>query len=486
MGANEILDMKRQLLAHGLHPGAVGQAVEEMSKALETTSYDTATAYTGGRALQFEFLDNTMKNAIITSDEFTLTKALYTIPGLKRDIKTTEYKSVRKNAFGNYGAAIDEGGVSQVTQSDYERLSTLVKTISTKRGTTLHAKIADMIQDPEQVEYSDGALVVNSTREIWGFWGNKSIVPQQFDGFDAFLNKTTVPNNIFDIRGATIDSSTGEAALTKLGPKSMRYGKDSQGRKAPGRPTHAFLTPDILGDVQDLLRDRERYGVAEREDLGTINPKVYRSVNTPYGMYSLIDNIFMNYYEDPIEDEGDKLGSAPTLGTILTPADASSLFGASDAGDYYYQVQAVNAYGRGGIVTSAAVTVASGDKVTIPIVDGVKKGTGYYVYRSKKDAADSTECKFIGMIARDSSGTTTFTDLNEKLPGTQDVYIMNLDAKYQALQYVNFIEMMRFNLYSSNEPIYPFLVLCSGAMVMDIPQRHARITNVSPKDLGWY
>lgn len=479
-----INDLRNNLRLAGYSDYAINGAVDELSKALETTSSDLATAYTGGRALQHEYLDSTMKSNLYASEEFTFTKKLYQ-SGLKLNLKTTEYKSLRKNSYGGLGGVTDENDISDVTNSDFERLSTLCKTWSTKRGVTLHSKMAENVVDPEAQEQLDGSYVVNARREITFWYGDKSVVSAECDGLASFISLDNTPNNVIDIRGEKISSTNGWEALTKTAPSRVRKIKTPEGDLYTSRATDIWCDTIVLSDIQDQLKEVERYIAGSIQTNATVNPIIYRNVNSPFGVMNINENIFMDFYEEV----GAEIGGpgAPTGIVVTTPADGTgrTQFAAGDAGSYYYKIQSINKKGRGGIVASASTAVAAADKVSI-VIDNVNDAEGYHIYRSKKDASDASDCRLIARIGKSSGTTTTFTDWNDKLPGTKRVYVLSMSPTRKAIQYASFIELLKFMLYSTNEAAYPFLMLASGALVVDLPQAHAVIENVSPSDLGWY
>jgi len=77
-------------------------------------------------------------------------------------------------------------------------------------------------------------------------------------------------------------------------------------------------------------------------------------------------------------------------------------------------------------------------------------------------------------------------DENSYLPGTSSVYILNLNPVYNAIEWVQFLPMMKFDLYPTNAAVYPFLMLLFGALALKKPNQHIRIKNVSPSTLGWF
>jgi hypothetical protein len=148
----------------------------------------------------------------------------------------------------------------------------------------------------------------------------------------------------------------------------------------------------------------------------------------------------------------------------------------------------VNKYGDGVASAEAVVTgVAAGEGVTILITQGATKATGFKVYRSKKGGSSGAEVRYAySVAAAASNGVTTTVDINTDLPGTSSAYILTLDPMYDAIQFCQFLPMMKFDLYPTAAAVQPFLMLLFGALALKKSVQHVRIRNLSPSKLGWF
>jgi len=72
------------------------------------------------------------------------------------------------------------------------------------------------------------------------------------------------------------------------------------------------------------------------------------------------------------------------------------------------------------------------------------------------------------------------------MPGTSDVFLLNLAGLYDAIEWEQFLPMMKFDLYPTNAAVYPFLMLLFGALAVKKTEQQVIIRNVSPSDLGWF
>jgi len=108
------------------------------------------------------------------------------------------------------------------------------------------------------------------------------------------------------------------------------------------------------------------------------------------------------------------------------------------------------------------------------------------LFRSKKDAADSSDLRFIGYFAWATGTGDTFIDTNSDLPGTSDGYLLTMGQIYNAIEWEQFLPLMKFDLYPTNAAVYPFLMLLFGFLALKKPVQHIRIKNISPSGLGWF
>ena len=118
------------------------------------------------------------------------------------------------------------------------------------------------------------------------------------------------------------------------------------------------------------------------------------------------------------------------------------------------------------------------------MADGATAGTGFNLYRSKK-GGPVADAKFVKTVPR-TGATTVITDFNAELPGCSHGIILTMDQVYDAIEWFQFLPLMKFDLYPTNQAVYPFLMLLFGALALKKPEQHAYIRNISPASLGWF
>lgn len=441
-------------------------ALQELSKALVAGDGVDAGSFTGGRALIPESLENTLVNVLWTQDEARLFQRIK-----KKPIPSPVHQWDKRTGVGNAdGAWVPETGESQEANQTIARVYETSKYLQTLRKASLQATLSNMIEDALTVEQNAGALWVIQQVEKALFYGNDLVFPEQPKGI-----KQQATTNVLDARGATASGSVVEKLINE-GARGIRdfYGKGSL----------LLSSTMIHSDLQNLIRDRVRFQAGQ--DMGTA---IFNQYPTPFGQLELLDDVFIK--ERGIAVPSSIVNLRPAQVTINSVAQSAgtSKFSESDLGTYYYKVAAVNRYGEGLASAEASIAVnAAGNTVDFNVsVTPDPSITAYAVYRSKKGAANGNDARFMGYFTAYEDGVNdTFSESNEDLPGTSDIFILTMGEIYDAIEWFQFLPLMKFDLYPTNAAVYPFLMLLFGAMALKKEEQHAYIKNVSPADLGWY
>lgn len=449
---------------------ANAETLEALTKALTAGGGVDAGAFTGGRALTPESLDNVLVNVLHTQDEARLFMRLK-----KQPVKSVVHQWNYRNEVGaDDGGWVAEGGVAPEADQAIERRFTTAKYLQTKRTVTLQAAQSNMIEDAIAIEQEAGALWMVRNVEKALFGGNSTNNSLEPDGLTA---QVTGSDNVIDLRGKDATSVEFENAMNEAARVIRDYF---------GVPTDIFSSTMVMQDVQTLLRDRIRFGTGN-----TLGSAVFKEYPTPFGSMSLIDDVFIKEGGVPRLSalSGIPGGTTPlALGSLTSPVDATALFGAADAGDYVYDIEPINAKGAGVVDEGVITGVAEGDQVLIAITTpAVPAATAHKVYRSKIGGV-TTDTKYYAFtvsaaqIVIDSG----IIDRNWYLPGTSEVYTLNMNPAYNAIEWVQFLPLMKFDLYPTDAAIYPFLMLLYGSLAVKKPEQHVRIINVAPSTLDWF
>lgn len=439
------------------------ETLQYLSKALTAGSGVDAASFTGGRALIPESLDTTLVNILHSQEDAVLFKKLK-----KQPIPSPVHQwDTRSEVGADDGAWVSEGGNSQDTDQTITRVYATAKYLQTRRTVTLQASVSNMIENAIALEKNAGTLWIIRNVEKALFNANSTYNSLEPDGL-----KAQVTTHVIDVRGATANSSSFADAI-ELGSKQIR---DSF-----GKPTDIFCSTMVMTDVQKLLRDRIRFEPGQEQFGGS----VFMKYPTPFGTIELNPDVFLKEGTIPAASSLSGRPDAPTVSGSRTTTSGSQ-FTAADAGDYIYKVVGINQYGDGDASAEISVTsVVAGDGVTLAVTRGTTVPTAYKVYRSKKNATTGAILNYAFTVAYASS-PQNIVDLNADLPGCSDAYILNLDNAYDAIEWAQFLPMMKFDLYPTNAAVYPFLMLLFGTLAVKKPSQHVRIKNIQPSNLGWF
>jgi hypothetical protein len=463
------------------------ETLEALSKALQAGSGVNAASFTGGRALTPESLDSVLVSVLHTTEEARLFQRLK-----KNPVKSVVHQwNYRSDVGPDYAGWTSEGGTAVSTDQTIARNYVTAKYLQTMRTVTLQAATSNMLEDAIAIEQEAGALWLvrniekamfkgNSTNNTYEPDGLESQLTGQIQGSGATSGGLANAANIIDLRGADATSAIFENAINN-GAKIIRQNF--------GVPTHCFTSISVMTDVQQLLRDRIRFGAG-----ANLGSAIFNEYPTPFGKFELVDDVFNVEGTTPDVSAVSGIPGTTTALTMASPTinvDANSQFANTDAGNYFYQVSPLNQYGPGAAVnTTVAAAAVSGSNVSINITQQpVPAATAFKVYRSQKGATSATSgagCLYMFTVALANLTGSNIIDENSYLPGTSSVYILNLNPVYNAIEWVQFLPMMKFDLYPTNAAVYPFLMLLFGALALKKPNQHIRIKNVSPSTLGWF
>jgi hypothetical protein len=387
----QVFDLQKALRA--------GQAINRPSSA------DPGDGFT----LKPESLERTLYNVTFRMEHVKLWRALDKIPAYN----TVEEFS-RLLEYGNGIAAfIDEGELPSEQDSTYERAVDVVKYMgTTRRVTHVMQTVRTHIGSAVAQETVNGTMWLLERIERALFYGNSSLVPQEFDGIFTLLENLLPTDNVFDLRDQSMSQDFVEEGAHVV-------------RAAPnyGMPTDLWMSMGVYSDLARTFYPTQRSALPAGSD-GTVGFVVDR-MRTQGGLIRFNPDVFIQPGQAAIAaglGDASKRPAPPVVGTASAGAPAGgevSLFTADDAGDYRYRVALRNRFGISTPVDvngGAGITVAAGQKVTIPVTNGSPAGTAIIIYRSPKDGtlADARE-----MVQVPVSGpTTNVGDLNADLPGT--------------------------------------------------------------------
>ncbi len=465
-----------------------GQEVGELNKALEAgAGYAGApTALTGGGALQVESLDSSLKSVTYEM------KHLKLWPMIDKDqaFNTIEEYN-RTDAYGDQGRGfIKEGALPRSEDASYTRQIQRVRFIGVTRELThVYTLVRNAHGDAIAREIRNGTMRILEIveRALVDGRGHYASASGVHDGSDA----------------AILDDDDAWEGLDK----QIRKGNTDASARAKaftGYGVEEDVIRDIRGDVldSDLLEDAarvvgENFGIPSvmmldtkaHSDLGRqffpkerVNPMgiaqgkagfVLQSFVAAAGEFQLMSSVFMRPKRTPAAPIAGIAAPAAPAGTP-TASNPLSKFTAADAGAYTYRATAITAAGEGAVSpVSAAATVVAGGHISVALA-AVSGAIAYAVYRSPLGATTGHE--FIGYAAPAAvGGVATMIDLNHKLPGLSQAYLLTKDA--EVLRFKQLAPLMKMDL-AVVATAYRWMQLLYGTPIVYAPRKNFLIENI--------
>ena len=466
---------------------ASAQEVEELNKALEAgAGYAGApTALTGGGALQVESLDASLKSVTYEMKNIKMWPLM-----AKDQAYNTIEEYNRQDAYGDQGRGfIAEGDLPRSEDSSYSRQIQRVRFIGVTRELThVYTLVRNAHGDAIAREIRSGTMrileiVERNLFDGRGHYSNAGL----FDGADAAIRDDDLSWEGLDkqIRQGNTDASAQATAFTGYGlAESVITDQrgavlDEDALEDAGRVVvENFGMPNLMMMDTKAHSDlaRQFYPKERINPIGVANGKagfVLQQFVSSAGAYDLVSDVFLR----------PKRGASPAPGSPAVPAAATataaaatpnSKFSAAEAGDYTYQVTAINKAGESALsASSAAETVAADGSVAVAI-PATAGAYAYGVYRSVKDADQGHE--FIGYVAPAAvGGAATMTDLNHKLPGLSQAYLLTNES--EVIRFKQLAPLMKMDL-AIIATAYRWMQLLYGTPIVYAPRKNVILENI--------
>lgn len=463
------------------------QEVEELNKALEAgAGYAGApTALTGGGALQVESLDASLKSVTYEMKNIKLWAMM-----AKDQAYNTIEEYNRQDAFGDQGRGfIKEGALPRSEDSSYTRQIQRVRFIGVTRELThVYTLVRNAHGDAIAREIRNGTMRILEIVERNLFDGRGMYsAAGKFDGSAAILDADDAWEGLDkQIRSGNSDVSAKAKAFTGYGLEEDVI-TDQRG---------ATLDEDALEDVGRIVVEnfgmpnlmimdtkahsdlaRTFYPKERINPIGVSNGRagfVLTQFVSSAGAYDLVSDVFLRPKRgaSPVAD-APAVPAAPTA-TAAGAATADSKWSAAEAGDYTYRVTAISEAGESAqSPSSAAETTIAEDSVAV-VCAAVAGAIAYGVYRSVKGADAGHE--FIGYVAPAAVGAAaTLTDLNHKLPGLSQAYLLSNEA--EVLRFKQLAPLMKMDL-AIVATAYRWMQLLYGTPIVYAPRKNAILENI--------
>lgn len=423
----------------------------ELQKAMQAgqiTGRDTAGQLLTQEPLKAESLEKTLKLLEFRTQDIKLWNS---IPKLTAYNTVEEF--VQLVSYGaDRGGFYNEGELSDTEDSQYLRKAEKVKYMQVTGEVTMQAQMVRSFVDAMRKETENKMMWILRLANRTLTKGDADIVPQEFNGIYkqhasigsgadflyADWEAYYASDLIYDLRGASLKQEHVETGAVIIdghfGTANTLY--------APTTVLSA-LSKSYFNDQRILLDSKQAFqGIA-----GT----VVKSIATTLGDVALMADKFMKLDASKLSTStqtSTKAPNAPATASAALRVDSTAKFsGASEVGDAYYAVSAINRYGESDIKPiAAAVTLVAGSVVDLTVTDGggAIPATGYVVYRSKITTAGAITGIPLYPIFRVSAAQLTagyngaaagkIADRGYFLPDMEQAFLVEMDEDVLAFK----------------------------------------------------
>jgi hypothetical protein len=364
--------------------------------------------------------------------------------------------------------------------SEIARAFAEVKFYRSRREISDIALLVSMTEDPETLEETAGATLILHALNEDMYSGEPAALPSRVKGILSWVNDSQANGGdvnllSYDMAGKVLDS---RKPFEQMAARVRNRG---------GRITHNFCNPLIQADFSEVYSTAERIMITQGNNPDTrifVGATIGGIMTAQGALYWEGDPFCKVGWAAPVAAADGP--DAPAAPTAVSGAAAGS-GGNIPAGGYFYRVSAVNEKGESITTASAEVTVAAGEKVTLTISHADAQATGFRIYRSAKDAADASDCRYLYCCKR-TGASTTFVDSGFWVPGTTSIVMLDLRPTATVIQWSQLLPLTKKRLAETG-PTRPFLMNLSGALRLAKPEWIGVIRNVVPRyvyqEEGW-
>lgn len=375
-----------------------GENASELLKAMQAgqvTGRDTTNLGLTQEPLKVESLETALKVLDARTQDIKLFNAL---PKLTAYNTVEEYLQLASYGDMSGGGFYDEGELSDVVDSTYIRRAEHVKYLQVTGEVTLQAQMVRSYVDAYKQEMQNKMMLLMKKANTYLTKADSDVVVQEFNGIykqhqavgsgtqnlfadnDAYYKSGTV----IDMRGRSVKQEDIEKAAIMV---DTNY----------GTATDLFAPTTVISTLSQDYYNRQRFAITGNNDAQISNLGVVpTSVATTVGAIRLNSDKFMKASEPKNSTSGASNALAPAAPAISAVAvvanDSKSKFVASDAGNVYYAVAAVNKRGESALAihpTAQAVVAGASVDLTFLATPGANSSQGFVIYRSEVTTAAS-------------------------------------------------------------------------------------------------
>lgn len=487
-----------------------GAAGALMKADLDVGTLTNFSQITGGQSLGYVSLDVRMARGTVRPSSFTLYQALH---------KTAAFQVVDYWAYADAtggplpsGAFAAYSSVSQgalnTSAGQYELKNITLKLALDGRAITTALAAQNSFVNIEEQETTNATLSVMETINWANYWGNPTVYGNQYQGIYYSLPAS----NIFDFQEFSNSvSSKGWSNEQTLYNMIYEVAADITKFRQYGQITHAFMSPGTIGDLQGLVTTQLNNFVNDLSKFQAgLSPVVVngdlQGMKTRFGAIQFPIDIFITARDAPAQSIVYGNGQTPATASAPTPPASVTVAllapGASGAagsawtsayvassGVYTYAVASADASMNESTLTWAAaisgIAVGGAYQLTIN-PPAANDEVAFRVFRSGLGYNGTTPgaVRYIGDVVANGSSGVTFTDLNTHIPGSDTIFLLDMDEEDDAIDFRYLLPLTRIDLFAQS--LYmPWAVAMIGAIRLKIPKFHGVIKNFVATSPEW-
>ncbi|ADH03161.1 major head protein [Bacillus phage W.Ph.] len=448
---------------------AEAQLAEIVSKSFTTGTGITPDTQQNAAALRRELLEDQVKMLAYDNADFTIYPLIN-----KQQVNSTVAKYAVFNQHGRTGHSrfVREVGVASINDPNIRQKTVQMKFLSDTKQQSIAAGLVNNIADPMSILTEDAISVIAKSIE-WGiFYGDAGLSAEddsqaglEFDGLQKLIDPNT---NVIDLGGKRLTEETLNKAAVIVG-------------KGYGRATDAFMPIGVQADFTNNLLDRQR--VIQPSQAGGFSTGF--SINqflSTRGAINLHGSTIME--NDNILVEGRMIEpnapQAPVSVVAKVSANPKGKFRPEDYKIQKYKV-VVHSDDAESLPTEADADVAINEegqevKLTVKLANLYQASPQFIsIYRQGNETGHFFLIGRHPVSKRNDQDELVFTDLNETIPETTDVFVGELTP--QVISLLELLPMMKLPLAQMNATT-TFTVLWYGALALYAPKKWVRIRNV--------
>ena len=487
---------------------ALGQPMAKAN--LDVGTLTNFAQITGGQSLGYVSLDTNLARGTVRPSSFTLYQCLH---------KTRAFQVVDYWAYASdTGGAPPGAAVANFTSVGSGTLATSAGKYSLKninlalaldgRAITTALAAQNSFVDVGMQENTNAALVVLQTLDWLCYWGDISTFPNQFNGI---YKQIPTANQIdfqawYNANAASYGWTQAQALFNLI----YQFAGQLTSINQFGHVTHAFMGVFTAGALQQLTTTllnnivNNATWVPAGATALEINGDL-QGMKTRFGKIQFPIDIFIAARDVLVQAVLNADGTNQCITSLTAPSTVTVAVATGTASSWtlayaptgsVYTTYAVVACDASSNETSATFAtpisgIATNGTYTVTI-SGITAGTqAFRVFRSglcttatQVTGQNLAAVRYVGTVLASGTAGVTFTDTNAKIPGSEVIFMLDMDESDNAIDYRWMLPLTKVELFAQN--LYmPWAVCAIGAVRLRVPKFHGVILNFVPDNPEW-